>query len=179
MVHFTLHTCTHSSSAFKHFPFRGTKVCIPLWKKSISVISSQEVTAWFTTASLSNHLTARCFSRGPKKYKSLGPIPPTWVVTADGPTAGKLWITLPAVLISCPVIFISWTLLRSTWLSEYLKDADVKQAVNFWLHLAPPYFTLVEKLLESQSATCTVCDSWSYGIKFFVALLYWSPFVYQ
>jgi len=68
--------------------------------------------------------------KGPKKYKSLGPIPPTRVVTADVPTAGKLWITLPAVSVSCPVISISWTLLRSTWLAKYLKDADVKQAVT-------------------------------------------------
>jgi hypothetical protein len=36
---------THSLLAFKHFPFRGTNVCIPLWEKSLSVVCSQEVTA--------------------------------------------------------------------------------------------------------------------------------------
>ena len=170
---------THSLLAFKYFPSRGTKVCIPLWKISISSICSQEVTAWFTTASLSNHLTAGCFLRGPKKYKSLGPIPRTGEVTADGLTAERLWTPHPAVPISCPVISISSARLRSTWLAKHLKDADVKQAVTSWLHLAPIYCTLLEKMLKFQSVMCIVCDSRSFGIKFFAASLHWRPFIYQ
>jgi len=39
-------------------------------KKKLSRICSQEVIGCFTSPSVANRLTARCFLRGPKKLKS-------------------------------------------------------------------------------------------------------------
>jgi len=44
------------------------------------------------------------FLRFPKRWKSLDPILPTRVVAGYGATAGRLWTTIPNVLIADPVI---------------------------------------------------------------------------
>jgi len=44
------------------------------------------------------------FLRFPKRWKSLGHVLPTRVVAGCGATAGRLWATLPNVLIAGPVI---------------------------------------------------------------------------
>ena len=50
----THQTSAYSSLTFKHLPHRG----IPEWKKSVSNVCSQEVTACFTSASVANRLQA-------------------------------------------------------------------------------------------------------------------------
>jgi len=45
----------------------------------------------------------------PDRRAALGPMLPTGQVTGNGPMAGRLMMTLPAVLISCLVIYIFWT----------------------------------------------------------------------
>jgi len=44
------------------------------------------------------------FLRLPKRWKSLGPIMPTRVMAGYGAIAGRLWTTLPKVVIAGPVI---------------------------------------------------------------------------
>jgi hypothetical protein len=65
-------TSPYSPLTFKHLFHSGTKACILAWKKSILSVGSQEETAWFNVASVSNCLPGRCFVRGTKGWKSLG-----------------------------------------------------------------------------------------------------------
>jgi hypothetical protein len=46
-------------------------------------VSRQDVTACFMLASVANCLLNGCFLRGPKRWKSLGPMPPTGLVTGS------------------------------------------------------------------------------------------------
>jgi hypothetical protein len=71
-------------------------------------------------------------SKGPKRQKSLGRIQPTRLVTGYGRTAGRLWTNFLTALISCPEI-----LLFSG--KQFETDADVKQAVTFWLQTLDNY----------------------------------------
>jgi hypothetical protein len=157
VAHDTHHT-SHIHYWFQAFPLRGTKLCTPLYKLPVSGVCKRQVTEWFTTVSVLNHLQARCLLRGPKRHTSLGPIPPSGGVTADGPTAGKLWITHRAVPVSCPVIQISLTRLRSICFAKYLKDADVKQAVTSCIYLIWIFSKLVGK--NAYIIKCDVYRLW-------------------
>jgi len=50
------------------------------------------------SASAANFFPARCFLKGPKRWKSLVPPLPTRLVTDYGDVAGRLWTMLPACL---------------------------------------------------------------------------------
>lgn len=77
-----------------HLIFCPAMACILTQKKSVESVCNQEVAACFTLAFAANRLSARCSPRGPKRWKSLGPILPTIFVTGYGTVAGRLWTTL-------------------------------------------------------------------------------------
>lgn len=92
---------THQTSTWpllieKHSSNHGSKACIPAEMKSGLHVCSQYVTAGFMLLTSANHLPARSLSRGPYRWKSLGPIIPTVRVTAYG---WEVKTTLPTVLI--------------------------------------------------------------------------------
>jgi hypothetical protein len=49
----------------------------------------------------------------PNRWSALGPMPPTGQVTGYGSVVGRSLTTLPAVLISCLVIYIFWAPYRA------------------------------------------------------------------
>jgi len=51
---------------------------IPIYKKSVSSVCGQEVTACFTSASVANRLPTRWFLRGPKIVEITGPHTSNW-----------------------------------------------------------------------------------------------------
>lgn len=83
-----------------------------------SCVCSQEVMADFTLVSVANCWAVSCFLVVTNRWPSPGPILPAGLFTA-------LWLEdcrpLPAVLTSCPMIFISLNLVISIWLANSLQ----------------------------------------------------------
>jgi len=71
---------TYSRLTLQHLSFCDTKICIPAWKNSVSIVCDQEVTASFTSACVVNRLPSRSFVRGIKSWKTLGPLLPSGLV---------------------------------------------------------------------------------------------------
>ena len=73
---------------------------------------------------------------------SLGPILPTGVVTGYGATAGRIWATFPAVLISWPVnaIFLDPLMKKELTIKCFAEVANVTPAVTSWLTTPDTYF---------------------------------------
>jgi len=59
-VHVTYQASTKSPPTFKHFPTRQQGLTVDV-EKSVLKVRSQEVTACFMSASLSNNLPIKCF----------------------------------------------------------------------------------------------------------------------
>jgi hypothetical protein len=129
-----------SPLAFKHLSHHCTKACVRVWyKKSVPSVCRLEVIVWFLSGSVANCLPARCFVRGSKKWKSLGSILPTGLVTGFRTMANRLWTSLATVPILCAVISISLDALWRAWLANDLQQMLLWSKLSHpgYRHLAP------------------------------------------
>jgi len=67
-----LQNSTWAALAFKHLSHHSAKACILAVKKSVSNACSQEVTAYFESASVTNFFPAKCFVRSPERSILVG-----------------------------------------------------------------------------------------------------------
>jgi len=125
-VHVTHQASTKSPLTFKHFPTKQEGLSVDV-ENSVLKARSQEVTACFMSASLSNHFPIKCFWRGAKRWKSPGSVLKTKLDYLK-PMDLRLWITLSKVSISHLVIFNSsgpqrspgWNAIRNKrWLEAH------------------------------------------------------------
>ena len=132
-----------SPSTFKHLSHRGTQAaCILAQKKSVSSVCSQQVTACFMSASVANHLAAKCCLRWSKEMEV---VLPTRLVTGYSAKAGKLRTTVLTVPLLYSVTSISLNPLRSNKLARHLQQMPKwsKQPLPGYRHL-----TKIASMLE-------------------------------
>jgi hypothetical protein len=151
--------------------------CSHYWHLSICSIAASRLLSWhrrnwcqlsiariwliacFISMCLANHLSARCFLRCPKRWKSHCSGLQTSLVTVYVTTAGSHKPPTLTVAVLCPVICISLDPLRSTWLAS----DDIRQAVTSWLQtLDTVFFYAGLQFLVPQWDIC-LCQSWLHG----------------
>lgn len=125
-------TSTHSPLTFKHLFHRGTKDCIPVWKKSLSGVCSLEV----------GQLPSRgLLFKAPQVLEITGPHAATGPVTGYGAATGSLWGILPAVHISRRDFELCGPLEKRLSVKLLVSDVDVKQSIASWLQTIDFYFS--------------------------------------
>jgi hypothetical protein len=124
----TQDTLNYSRLTLQHLSFCDIKVCIPAWKKSVSIVCDQEMTASFTSALVVNRLASRSFVRDIKSWKTLGRYCHPDSFRRCGRRLGTI---LPTVPILWSVISISLDPLWSTWLKSDLQQSPTWSNPSF------------------------------------------------
>jgi len=118
---------THQTSTFKHLLHHVPKACVLALKTFISRVFSHVMTACLRAVSVAYCLPGRCFLRGPNEGKSLGPILSTRLVTV------VIDHTLYSPYLACSDFCLYVPLKKHLACKQFATNADVKQAVTFWL----------------------------------------------
>ena len=117
-------TSTQSPLTFKHLFHRGTRVCIPVWKKSLSSVYSLEA----------GQLPSRgVLFKTPQELEITGPHAATGPVTGYGAATCSLWGILPTFHISPRGLELGGPLEKRLAVKLFVSDVDVKQSVASWL----------------------------------------------
>jgi len=108
----THQTSVYSSLTFKYSSHCGNKAYFPAWKKPSCSAGIEEVTACFTTASVSRHFLSRYLLRGQKRKKMTISSTANRTGACYGTAAEMIRTTLPTVLISAAIVSVSWNPLK-------------------------------------------------------------------
>ena len=142
---------------FEHQSHRRIKTCIPAKEKSASSVCSQ-VTACFTSTSVASRLPSRRFLRDGKRCRTRGPNLSTGLITGHEVTDRRPYI---------PDLEPSDFRLFGPSKNLLKKDADVKQAVTYWLqtlNIAFFYAELQASMLRwDRLSTHALCTCRSYN----------------